>query len=86
MIDTLDETEIKKRLLAELQGQMAGRRASPLLEIEISAPGGEQDTEDATEGLEDTGAESLANSGELDEPTDVKSRLGNLLKKRGMLD
>lgn len=83
MTDTLDETEIKKKLLAELQGQMAGRRASPLLEIEISAPGA--DVDDAA-GLEDASGEALADGGELDEPTDVKSRLGNLLKKRGMLD
>lgn len=77
MTGMMDEMDIKKRLLEELQNQMSGRRVSPILSIDISA--GEPDEDDAEE------ADEMGGESELGEPTDVKGRLGSLLRKRGMM-
>lgn len=85
MIDTMDETEVKKRILEQLQQEMSGRRASPLLSIDISA-GGDDDDGPIDDVSDDMAIPEGGDGTNLEEPTNVKDRLGEMLRKRGMMD
>lgn len=82
MKETLDETSLKRKLLRELQAEMAGRRGGGLKDLMAPEVSEDAPTDERDEGAPlDPG--SVVRESELDEPRDVKGRLGRLLRTKG---